>query len=129
MTSNEDRLTSTLTDISLIYADYKQNNSPAKKIDSYNKCNLLIQESKRLIEELKIEIINMDKNSNKATREQLNQAKLYIELAQLPGLHFDQLKQIIVSLREMHNAIPTEPNVVDDIENEIFCDVDDLNLS
>ena len=129
MTSNEDRLTSTLTDISLIYADYKQHNSPAKKIDSYNKCNLLIQESKRLIEELKIEIINMDKNSNKATREQLNQAKLYIELAQLPGLRFDQLKQIVVSLREMHNAIPTEPNVVDDIENEIFCDVDDLNLS
>lgn len=125
MSTTEDKFADNRTDIDLLIADYKAQSSAAKKIDAFNRLDILIKRQKQLIEDLKIEVINMDKNPSKATREQLSNAKMYIELAQMPNFSFDQLKQIITALREINNAIPTTAEVFDNIENEIAYDIND----
>jgi hypothetical protein len=115
MATTEDKLSDVLNEIALTYSDYKRSSSPSGKIDIYNKCNNLISVAKRLIEELKIDIINMDSNTDKATRRQLDQANLYIELAQLPAFDFNQQKQIIVELKEIYKGIPTGTTVIDNV--------------
>jgi len=127
--STESRLNDVLDEIAIIYSSYDENNTPLKKINSYNKCSLLITEAKRLIEELKIEIINMDNNPKKASQSQMQQAQTLIDLLQLPGLKFDHLKQIIVSLREIDNEIPSKATIIDNIEKEILYDEVEIDIN
>ena len=126
--TNEQRLNSKLDEIALIYANYNKNAKPVEQIENYTKCGILITEAKRLIEELKIEIINMEKISKKASVEEMKQARNLIELCQLPGLNFSQLKQIIESLRELHNGIPTTAIINEGVEEEIIYDEVDVDI-
>lgn len=118
--SNSTRLVNTMNQFSLAYADYD-----IKKESKFNECMTLIRDSKKLIEELKIELIDMNKNTQMATKTQMERVNVLINLMQIPNLTFDNLKQIIDELKTIHNSIPTTVTVVDNVENElIFDDID-----
>ncbi len=118
-TSNEQKLVELLDNITINYKNQDENNTLVKKTQKYNECVVMIKEAKRLIEELKIEIINMDNGTQTATPAQISETNTLIELVQISGSNFDDLKQIIESLRHIHNTIPTETTIIDNIENDI----------
>lgn len=131
METNEQKLNALINNITINYANMNDISTSKTKIQKYTECCQMITMAKKLIEELKIEIINMDSNKEKVTREQMSEAKKLNELLQLPGLNFDMLKQIIESLKSMQNSIPTEVTITSNLENEIhvedFDEIDELS--
>ena len=126
-TSNAIRLNDLLNQITLIYTDYDNNNTALKKIKSYNKCKLLLDEANRILEELKIERININKNTRFATREQMNKANMYIDLLQIPNSNYDTVKQITEELDAIYKSIPETAKIIDNIENDVSYDDIDNN--
>ena len=131
METNEQKLNALINNITINYANMNDISTSKTKIQKYTECCQMITLAKKLIEELKIEIINMDNNKEKITREKMSEAKKLNELLQLPGLNFDMLKQIIESLKSMQNSIPTEVTITSNLENEIhvedFDEIDELS--
>lgn len=120
--SNSTRLVTLMNNFSVAYTDYGSNES------KFNECMTLIRDSKKLIEELKIELVDMNKNTQMATTAQMERVNVLINLIQIPNLTFDNLKQIIDELQTIHNSIPTTVTVIDNVENElIFDDIDDIS--
>ena len=117
----ETRLVDLIDQITLIYTDYDNNNTSSKKIISYNKCMVLITEAKKLIEEIKIEVSDVDKNIQPTTK-QLNRLNILIELLQISNLNVNELMQIIKELLVMKNNIPTTTTIIDNVEKEVLYD-------
>lgn len=115
----EDKLNLLIYNLSQAHIEYKAESRPEKKIELYHKCDKMITQIKSLISELQIEIINMENYSLNASRETQEMANKYIELSQMPGLGFDQTKQIITALRSIMNSIPTGVTVTENLENDI----------
>jgi len=117
----ERRLVDLIDQTTLIYTDYDNNNTPSKKIISYNKCMVLITEAKKLIEEIKIEVNDVDKNIQPTTK-QMNRLNTLIELLQISNLNVNELMQIIEELLVMKNNIPTTVTIIDNVEKEVLYD-------
>lgn len=119
--SNEKALGELIDQISLTYIDYGTKNTQGK-INSRDECIILVNKAKTKIEDLKIEIINLDKDTKNATKKQIDQVNDLIMYSQLPNLSFDNLRQIITELKAVYNAIPETVNVIHNVEDEIIFD-------
>lgn len=126
--SIEKRLSDLITQIELIYTDYNNNDTNSKKIQSYRKCDVLLKQAKNLIEELKIEIINLDQTFalNEIDPSQTNRIETLIDLLQMPNTNFDSVVKIYRELKMIYAGIPTTITIVDNVENEVV--YDDLEL-
>ena len=126
--SIEKRLSDLITQIELIYTDYNNNDTNSKKIQSYRKCDVLLKQAKNLIEELKIEIINLDQTFvlSQMDPTQTNRIETLIDLLQMPSTNFDSIVKIYRELKMIYSGIPTTVTIIDNVENEVV--YDDLEL-
>jgi hypothetical protein len=120
--SIERQLSDLITQIEVIFTDYNNNNTLSKKITSYKKCDILLKEARKLIEELKIEIINLDKITTLPTRDQSEKAKVLVDLLQIPSTNFDAVISIVKDLKAIHNGIPTSAEIIENVESEVVYD-------
>jgi hypothetical protein len=122
--STEKQLCDLITQIEIIYTDYNNTNTPAKKIQSYKKCEILLKQAKTLIEELKSEIIMLDQRAIPVDKgvNQAERANVLVDLIQIPNTNFDSVRKIIEELKSIYNGLPTSTVVIDNVESEIVYD-------
>ena len=120
----EQKLHLLLASIMINYNNINKNNTNKAK---YAECYKMIIEAKKLIEELKIEIINLDSIEEKATPEKMLEINRLTDLLQVSSLSFDMIRQIIVSLKKIQNALPDDVVVVNNLEKEIHIEKSELD--
>ena len=116
MASSEQRLIEIISQVKVIYLDAKNKNF-SQRLENYRKCNLLVEEASRLIDNLQNEITNMD--LRKATREQIQQSEKSVEFLTIPNLRFDEAMYVMKDLRSVELGLPFNPEIIDHIEKQV----------
>lgn len=116
-TSNK-RLDNIMSQITLIYIDSQKKISLEKKLENYNKGNLLISEALHLIEKMQTDITNLAPST--VNKSQINKIGLYLEMLSMPNPKFDEIMYIIEQLTGVNSGLSTSTQIIDNVEQEVI---------
>lgn len=129
MESLDKKLKNILDQISMIYLDSQKKQTLEKKLENYNKSNILINEASQLIELLKKEVININiqqpSDSSKQSHSKINE---YISLLENRNPRFDEVLYIIQQLKSMETELNSTSKITDHVDNEVIYEEEEVGL-
>lgn len=128
MGTTENQLKNLLREIDITYT-HQTSIHLKDKYTTYQKLRPLVDESKRLIEELQKEIAeikNLDTTSNEQSV--FNYRKIFklIELLSSPHLKFDEIASCISEIKLISSVIPDKPAIHENVEESAIYEVEDV---
>lgn len=109
-----------ISQMQIIYLDSNKKLSLEKKLENYNKSNLLMSESHELIDNLQKEILNLDTNNPvKTPNSKINEL---IELLSNNNNNpkFDEVLYIVQQLQNISKGLPVTTQITDNVNQEVI---------
>ena len=109
-------------EINVIYLDYHKKQTFEKKLETYKKVNLLIDEATKLIGNLQNEIQNLDKkNLNGSQTGKINELiDLLTNTNMNMNPNFNEVQYIVEQLYGINSELPHTVEFIDDINKQII---------
>jgi len=120
--SDSQRLNHIITQVKTIAIDSHNHNHKnknlSKKLEDYNKTNILITEASRLIEKLENEIMAMNNVSATNDPQIGNNIQEFIDLLSDSTINFDENMYIIEQLKLINAGLPTTTQIIDNVQQD-----------
>lgn len=120
------RLNDIITQISIISIESQKKLSFEKKMENYNKGNLLINEATQLIEKLQDEIMNI--NTSKIDKSNISRLDEYINILSTNNPKFDEIIYIVKELYCMSSGLPLTAQINDNVDQEVIYEHNEQQL-
>ncbi len=118
--TKEDRLLDLKSQLEILKIEVFTETNQTKKINSYNQAMHVIDELKKIIEEIKLDIVGLDENTDRASRQQLEKMDQLIFETEVPACRIDNVIRLLKTWKEIMNAIPNNATIHEDIGNPIL---------
>jgi len=115
-------------DLDSLKIDFFSSKSLEEKTRIQEKYNREIERQYQLLEELKIELDEMEADTNVGNFRDQKRINHLVSVSQISGLDYNQLKDLTKELRSIQRSIPTAARVTTGLEKEMYYDETEIRV-
>jgi len=129
METSSKRLDEIMKEINTIHIEARNpeiNRSLEKKLQNYNKANILVEEATQLLNKMEIDIQKLD--ANQIDSSSIFKINDWIEWLTDRTLKFDEVVYIITQLQAIASGLPSDAEFIDNVDQEIIYEEEEQDV-